>query len=66
MALFKERLKCPVCKAVLGERMKDEIFFGHCEECKASFFWAYKSKVPVATLDSHIKKQVRCGCGLGH
>jgi hypothetical protein len=64
MALFKEKMRCPVCKALLGERFKDEVFFGHCDECKASFFWEYKQKVPRATLDKC--KQKKCGCGLGH
>lgn len=60
MALFKERLYCPVCKVLLGERYKDEVFFGHCDECKASFFWKYKEKVPTSKLDKHIPQ--KCGC----
>lgn len=62
MALFKEKLFCPVCKDWLAERFKDDICSARCEECKVTFIWGYKSKIPKATLDSH--KDSGCGCGI--
>lgn len=62
MALFKERLACPVCKAKLGERFKDEIFSAHCDECKATFVWHPRLKKPKSILDAH--KSINCDCGL--
>lgn len=61
MAIFKEKLYCPVCKTFLAERYKDEIYSAHCAECKCSFVWTYKTKIPIAKLDSH--KDSGCGCG---
>jgi hypothetical protein len=61
MALFKERLYCPVCNTWLGDRDKDELFIGHCKECHAGFTWKPKLKKPIASLDRDIP--VRCGCG---
>lgn len=61
MAFFKERLFCPVCNTHLGDRFKDELFVGHCAECKASFIWKMKVSKPEARLDPPPSK--RCTCG---
>lgn len=61
MAIFKERLYCPVCDTWLGDRDKTELFIGHCEECHASFIWRKNSKKPEAQLDK--PKPKNCGCG---
>ena len=61
MALFKERLYCPVCNLWLGDRTKHELFIAHCEECKATFIWRHNSKKPESQMDKD--KPVRCGCG---
>lgn len=61
MALFKhERLFCPVCDAHLGDRAKNELFMGHCDECKASFIWKPNAKKPESSLDKDKPKV--CGC----
>ncbi len=64
MAFFKEVINCPVCKSKLGERYKDEIFVGHCEECRCTFIWKYKEKKPQSKLDCNKPKGCNCGgCG---
>lgn len=61
MSLFKERLFCPVCDAWLGDRVKNELFTAHCEECKTTFIWRSKKTKPEASLDVH--KDTGCHCG---
>lgn len=64
MSLFKEQLNCPVCKTWLGNRLKGELFIGHCDECKTTFIWRVKGKIPEAHLDNQASKDKKCGCNI--
>ncbi len=61
MAFLKDKVSCPVCKSYLGDRYRDEIFVGHCKECRATFTYKPKKTVPTALLDKDRKEG--CGCG---
>lgn len=58
----RQKMSCPVCKALLGYRDKNQPFMEHCEECKATFTWKCDDSIPIAHLDC-AKKSKRCTCG---
>lgn len=61
----EERIYCPVCgkDKFLGIRQKDEFFQGHCEDCRAMYFWHPLKDTPISMLDKDKDKDKgKCGC----
>lgn len=58
----REGLKCPVCREYeLGYRYNDEMFIGHCEECRCTYTWYPRETKPMAELDKRGKSK-KCEC----
>lgn len=60
MAIFKEKLLCPVCYTALGNRYKNELYTAHCPDCKAQYTWKPGKDKPEALLDS--QRPEGCNC----
>lgn len=56
-----EVAQCPVCRAILGQRDRSEIFSAHCVECRATFYFKPWAHTPSAVLDSAKKFKGYCG-----
>jgi hypothetical protein len=53
-------VKCPVCNQTLGSKADDEMFIGHCDECKATFTWYPGTEKPHAELDKLPSNKCDC------
>jgi uncharacterized protein YbaR (Trm112 family) len=63
-SVVKSTVVCPVCKAIIDYRYKNEPASAYCNECKTTFVYVADNEIPVmARPDASIKKKTSCGCG---
>lgn len=55
-----EYVNCPVCRASLGKKEKDDSVAFHCNECKTVYTFFPGLKKPTAKLDSDIAHTCSC------
>lgn len=55
-------MKCPVCRAILGQREAGDRKWVHDDECKCDFYFAPNNPVPTRVrMDSNGRKGCTCG-----
>jgi hypothetical protein len=55
-------IKCPVCRAILGQREAGDRKWIHCAECRCDFYFAPNKDIPTRVrMDSAAKKGCTCG-----
>jgi hypothetical protein len=60
----QEQMYCPVCKleSSLGYKNPHRSFSGHCDDCKATYYFSSKGRILRAVPDSACKSKI-CKCG---
>lgn len=63
MFFKKENVYCPVCKTegYLGERFEKDWFIGHCNDCRAEYYFPPYKEVPTKVITDRQKKNT-CKC----